>query len=360
MAVLFSGSALADYLEENQCVATDLSQKFGLPNNQLDRGWCWGFVAQDLMSYAAGRTQDPYATQDVVATTLTTSPEDLNKFASTQNVFDSQMESKTAASLQKHLLLPKKSETPYEKRGNGIHTAIASYSARGRYCSVSKSKLSQPNSTVLEGGDISKPLLDFAAISAQSLVPKSLRAMKRGSVQKKRSLNSDEREFNALLCDGHEFGAEKFARLRAALNDKALEDFKRAVDKACGDREAGPTFIPRTREYDEEAFYNKTVNRDLIENLARGVPVGISYNSAFLKRGSKEGDEYGHASVVVGSRWNARQETCEFKIRNSWGTKCSPYKEEYAKPDNCDNGNIWVKERDVLLHVWSATTVRKN
>jgi hypothetical protein len=69
-----------------------------------------------------------------------------------------------------------------------------------------------------------------------------------------------------------------------------------------------------------------------------GAPVAIGYDSRALiqKTLSREAD---HASTVAGSRWNEKTRTCEFKVRNSYGTTC---KEHAAWP--CEEGQYWIPE----------------
>jgi hypothetical protein len=361
--LLAAQPVFADYLEKEQCATTDLSHEFGSVHNQLDHGWCWGFVAQDLMSFAAGRMKDPYSTQDVVATTLTTKPDDLTRYAEKQTGFDERSQAVLAGSLQKPLLSVTRGLKP-SLRGNGLHTAVAAYSARGSYCTKSESKLSEPDAKAVATTTrrIPKDILDYLAVANLSLVPQSLRASKVVASGKAKTLNDIQIEFSEHLpgCDSPSFGASRFAELRAALNDKALDEFKKTVDDACKSRKPGPQFVPQTRNYDASALFDNRTNSDLAENLKKGIPVGISYNAAFLLRKAKPGAEYNHASIVVGTRWNENEQTCEFKIRNSWGGECSIYPPDYATTETCDNGNVWVKERDVLLNVYSSTTVRKN
>jgi hypothetical protein len=353
-------ATFARNLERSECADQDLSKEFGPVHNQYDRGWCWGLVAQDLMSFTAGRTNDPYATQDIVATTLTTKPEDLRLYAEKQSEFNAKSQAKLAASLQKPLLTLQQGKKP-ALRANGIHTAIVAYSARGEYCATSESQLWRPGAWGADRAKKPKAFVDYLSVANLSLVPESLRAMKQLKESKPKTPTDIQFEFSELLprCDSPVFGAHKFADMRASLNEKALADFKTIVDKACQSRKPGPEFVPQTRDYDEPVAGDNATNVDLAQSLKNGVPVGINYNAGFLKKGAPRGAEYGHTSIVVGTRWNEADGSCEFKIRNSWGGDCSIYQDNYAKAENCDKGNVWVSEIDVLESVRSATTVRK-
>jgi hypothetical protein len=52
-----------------------------------------------------------------------------------------------------------------------------------------------------------------------------------------------------------------------------------------------------------------------------------------------------HAALLAGRRWNSETNTCQFLIRNSYGTSCNKYLDEFKS--DCDMGNIWVNE-DVI------------
>jgi hypothetical protein len=100
---------------------------------------------------------------------------------------------------------------------------------------------------------------------------------------------------------------------------------------------------------------------EIIDQLEEdSLPVGISYCANVLKRGKnfkgiassditghkykqKDGkDDCGrHASIVIGSR--EKNGSCELLIRNSWGTSCSTYSNDF----DCEQGNIWIPQ-DVL------------
>ncbi|MBY0413042.1 MAG: hypothetical protein K2Q18_02700 [Bdellovibrionales bacterium] len=75
--------------------------------------------------------------------------------------------------------------------------------------------------------------------------------------------------------------------------------------------------------------------------LSNGGIVAIEYDSGILKDYNYGADSLnGHASTLIGRRWNQKKNTCEFLLRNSWGKPCSNYHEDYE----CNNGHIWISE----------------
>lgn len=70
--------------------------------------------------------------------------------------------------------------------------------------------------------------------------------------------------------------------------------------------------------------------------LEMGRPVGLEFRMSDVSINSG-----GHASVIIARRW--KNERCEYKIRNSWGHSCGDYK----KGIDCDvkEGAFWVDEK---------------
>lgn len=65
---------------------------------------------------------------------------------------------------------------------------------------------------------------------------------------------------------------------------------------------------------------------------------GIGYEVAVLtNRNYKEGLG-AHSGIIVGRKFNSQTNECEYLIRNSWGRGCSLYDSSYK----CEEGNIWV------------------
>ncbi len=75
--------------------------------------------------------------------------------------------------------------------------------------------------------------------------------------------------------------------------------------------------------------------------ISQGKILGIEYDSGMLKNYDFIPDPIsGHASSIVGRRWNDKTNSCEYMLRNSWGKPCSNYHEDYE----CSNGHIWIAE----------------
>ena len=71
----------------------------------------------------------------------------------------------------------------------------------------------------------------------------------------------------------------------------------------------------------------------------------------------KGGTDLLHSSTIVGQRWNSVAKTCEFLIRNSWGSKCSCYSESLSS-QSCEAGNVWVDTQTLLSVVHSVQYIK--
>lgn len=109
--------------------------------------------------------------------------------------------------------------------------------------------------------------------------------------------------------------------------------------------------------------------KKLLEKLQQtSLPIGISYCSQLLKKGknhigiiSKTKDNLkfkttadgkslcgAHSSLVIGSRFNKANKTCEFLIRNTWGENCN-----YHSDFECEKGQIWVDHHTLSKNIFS-------
>lgn len=106
----------------------------------------------------------------------------------------------------------------------------------------------------------------------------------------------------------------------------------------------------------------------ILEKLkSKSMPVGISYCSKVLGRGksfsgidskskgkvvykkdSKGNSMCGnHASLIIGSRFNAKDKTCEFLIRNTWGSNYKAHSDFES-----EGGNIWVDHKTLEKNLY--------
>ena len=94
----------------------------------------------------------------------------------------------------------------------------------------------------------------------------------------------------------------------------------------------------------------------LSDGLVRFTPVVLSFHANFLLKAPTAGSDK-HVAVVVASRWNAKMNSCEFKIRNTWGKGCQVYRPPYDDSDHCDKGSVWVSSAEVDRTTYSSMFV---
>ena len=125
---------------------------------------------------------------------------------------------------------------------------------------------------------------------------------------------------------------------------------------------------------DKYAFTKKILK----ELESDSLPVGISYCAYTLtnkppfrgitsripltfKKDAKGNNKCGnHASLVIGSRWNKKADSCELLVRNTWGTGCSSYKKGYPAASDtvkgqdvkCESGNIWIDYKELEKNIY--------
>jgi hypothetical protein len=72
--------------------------------------------------------------------------------------------------------------------------------------------------------------------------------------------------------------------------------------------------------------------------------LAVAYHASIFKSPEIDSNSK-HMSVIVGQRWNKVKQTCEYKIRNSWGNSCAPYTNPvFQEPGACEEGNVWIAE----------------
>ncbi len=83
---------------------------------------------------------------------------------------------------------------------------------------------------------------------------------------------------------------------------------------------------------------------DLGNVLERGGAVGFEYDSGPILL--KNGGIAPHASVITGRRWSEGK--CQFKVRNSWGEDCSVYDPSVIESCNEGEGSFWLSDDELL------------
>ena len=92
----------------------------------------------------------------------------------------------------------------------------------------------------------------------------------------------------------------------------------------------------------------------LQELLKKKNPPIITYSSGFLVDPSTlKKPSYDHTSLLVGMR-KAKDGSCEYLIRNSWGRSCAAYQNAKAYLQ-CEDGYIWAKAETLVTQMNQLT-----
>lgn len=129
-------------------------------------------------------------------------------------------------------------------------------------------------------------------------------------------------------------------------NEKTL--LAELADNTCQDRKKVPRDLNQTTQ-----GHSRLALQKIHEKISKGVIVGISYDSNFLREPKDRRKNAQHASSIVGRRWNTSSGKCELLLRNSWGPSCEPYKNEYKS--QCKNGSVWIPSEDLEASLVSST-----
>ena len=109
-------------------------------------------------------------------------------------------------------------------------------------------------------------------------------------------------------------------------------------------------------EYTSPSFFKgdtTEVFNQIDKQLNRKNILALAYNATFLyDRNSKK--RGGHASTIVGRRFNKSNGECEYLVRNSWGRGCSSYDPYYT----CEAGNIWLPKSVVSKGVINVSFIK--
>lgn len=99
--------------------------------------------------------------------------------------------------------------------------------------------------------------------------------------------------------------------------------------------------VPELKNLKVEVDTNKkTLYQTMDDQLDKGNIVGIGYKSDVLKDYKADGWVADHASSIVGRRFNEETKSCEYLLRNTWGRSCRGYSENIE----CKNGHAWIGE----------------
>lgn len=173
------------------------------------------------------------------------------------------------------------------------------------------------------------------------------------------AMQENPEEFSSIVCravgEGFNslFPGDNMQDLERAIADPEAKDIFLAIArKRCQGRRqafdfdyvsvgfAGPS---AGNDVESKPTSQEGFSATIDEALDAGAIAGIFYNPIFMVRAEVDDAQarvFSHASTVVGRKWNSEKKSCEYLIRNSWGSTCDHYNNDVK----CEAGNIWVSE----------------
>ncbi|AFY00795.1 C1 family peptidase [Bdellovibrio bacteriovorus] len=276
--------------EENTCQAVDLrNDTLGPVRDQDGIGWCYAFAAADLLTYRLGKK--------VSAVDLALNYNDKWDNNLLKQVGWAEHEFEGAASR------------------NSQEVTIEKTAQKGGACLEEnlRSEDNGPASLMENLIQLDKLKRDTAELtpircpSAQKIFP---------------TINTKE-----LMDIAKESSRASFI---ASLSNKACEP--RISLKGIEVERKGSHLLGDALKNDKSEMFAA-----LDEQLNRKNIVAISYYASILYNANAPVTG-GHASSIVGRKYNRKSGECEYLIRNSWGRGCNSYDTRYK----CEEGNIWI------------------
>lgn len=307
--IAHSWPELSDESAESDCAEHNLEVGIALgylppERKQLGSGWCYAFVAADLLSH---RLRTPISAADVAINYI-----NHGKLPT----FNPQ---KTEASANKIKKIAGATQTVYPLGGGLVDEAISLLNGRG-VCLESDLSLT--------GAPVRVPAGDLSHHFSAAIWP----------------------ELQNRLTQVHE---NNFAETGSLNFQNALTSL--ASQKKCTARFSDQHFHTVTfqRPTSESKAEQVEFNRNLNQSLTRFRMIAIDYNSQVLSSAEQAPwAKTDHASVLIGRRFNQEKKRCEYLLRNN-EKSCADYSSEFE----CRraHNHVWVPRERILRSVSSYT-----
>jgi hypothetical protein len=302
------------------CSAVNLRSQLPPVRDQGQRGFCFAFVAADLLSERMG-IQGGVSAYQVTA-----------------NYFLNGLDRETVGRFGSHF---------------ASHFARPQRSARVSHAALRRDETARFHSTYrrglegfenVGGGHVRGAILDFAnakKVCSENEIPYSSVIDRNGTdrmlaASRQRFIESRECELrsNSFLNSANNIYAALSMNAHGLIDD---------IETQCRSQVSRRRFIPQSFDsswptVDQRS--SRAVHRAL--DLRR--PAGISLDMRSWMSPVPEGHAY-HAMVIVGREWDAARGQCRFRVWNSWGATCSL---PYSRRVQCDRDGTLLVDGDLL------------
>lgn len=343
--------ASAEPVPRDRCQATDYSPRLGPVREQLGTEWCWAMTAADLIGFQQGITPGrQVAVVDVALAGLNMTPQRMKDSAAATGDFPTYIMARDEADEKVVSDLRKRGLQIAGRQGWSMTGALA-YNGRERVCY--ESELASQPPMAFKPDARKRPFLPKVenehgfskrrSARQGGFIEELLKSMGDRSADLS-TLSALERIRQTCVRDGvPEYQA--FSTFLEEFNQVVLAEVEKEAMSKC---QKGPPVKPMSGEVADFARgENSQASATAAKWLLDGSPFGIAMPTAFLEKGwdAKKSVKGWHETVLAGMRWNEETSSCDFKIRNSYGTDCSTYREELQA--RCEGGNLWVTEKEL-------------
>jgi hypothetical protein len=299
---------------ENDCSTIDLrNEQINYVRNQKEIAWCYAFTAADMLGYTF-KTNEKVSAADVA----------LN--------YNSTGVGRFAGWLNRTILQRNDSNVRNEAHQTGFNKIALNQAMSEGYCPESVFPSEDWTELTRVGGNWE---------SKQVTLQKAMHAITNLHANRS-TLTAENLPYYYSFKN---ITPEKFVSL---IKTKKLVNFYNSLRLlACKDDR---------KELDHHwkvkmVFKNKKIFWRLGEQLERGRPVGLDYDSRILRDRNQRGMSLSrlHTSTVIGRRWHKESQTCQFLVRDSYGDQCNKYDPSY----DCEGGKVWLRESQIYPNMTS-------
>ncbi|MBC7690922.1 MAG: hypothetical protein H7222_04080 [Methylotenera sp.] len=132
----------------------------------------------------------------------------------------------------------------------------------------------------------------------------------------------------------------------------------RLVDASCKKRiHVEKDFAVRRVDLEKDLHdEGERMMQELDQLLNQQQIVAIDYDATILHEAYNHDRIRRHASSIVARTWNEKAQSCDYLVRNSWGSGCL----EYDPGLGCEKGNVWISADMIRRTVYRLTTIHSN
>lgn len=316
--------SLCENVDIRDEMSPEMKKHFTRPRSQDSIGWCYGFVAADLLSAEVGK---PLSSTHI------------------SSIFNQNVEESFFLKANfdfNNLFSDKKFESVYE--GGWIDKAIKYAVQRDRVCTeddlpfdgqFGSIQLLEEAKRQLEAKDENRACTSVSDYKSWANIDVELSRI--FALLKKEELNVAMAKIAEEQCNKKMVPLPKLkvkTKRRPSMTQSKFGGSGRVSKR------------DRARSVKRIGDYFKVID----SKLSSGKPIGVNYNVEHITY-----QDGLHASVLTGRKWENGK--CHFKIRNSWGKGCFSYARSKISSCDSEEGSYWVTDQTFYEMVYEINYI---